>query len=102
MLLIMKKIKEYCIKVYNVFKEDLLSTCGLILMVIIGLLSCCAMGYMIINSPCVIPDELKYEIRAGKSLWYTDSYEVIDNGVKIKKNDDKEIIIHGSYIIIER
>ena len=94
----MKKIKDYCIKVYNVFKEDFV----LILMVIIGLLSFCAVGYMIINTPCVIPEELKYEIRAGKSLWYTDSYEVIDNGVKIKKDSDKEIIIHGSYIIIER
>lgn len=94
----MKKIKEYCIKVYDVFKEDFV----LILMVIIGLLCFCAVGYMIINTPCVVPDEFKYEIRAGKSLWYTDSYEVIDNGVKIKKNNDKEIIIHGSYIIIER
>ena len=94
----MKKIKDYCIKVYNVFKEDFV----LILMDIIGLLIFCAVGYMIINTPCVIPEELKYEIRAGKNLWYTDSYEVIDNGVKIKKDSDKEIIIHGSYIIIER
>lgn len=98
----MKKIKEYCIKVYNEFKEDPLSACGLILMIIIGLSSCYAAGYMIINRPSIVPDELKYEIRAGKSLWYTDSYEVIDNGIKIKKNNDKEIIIHGSYIIIER
>ena len=98
----MKKIKEHCIKLFKLFKENGFSIFAMTIMIILGLLSCCAMGYMIINSPCVIPDELKYEIRAGKSLWYTDSYEVIDNGIKIKKDSDKEIIIHGSYIIIER
>lgn len=47
--------------------------------------------------------QCKYEIWTScEKALYTDSYEEIENGIKVKKDDGKYITIHGSYIIIEK